>query len=83
MIEGGELQAPITREEMVIAQVADTFCRVVLARRVAEGLEGSEPSDGLLVKGGDGEEKERILDPESMGARLLNITHRAKLAGHP
>lgn len=59
----GELLAPIMREEMIIAQGADEFCREVLARQVAEDRKGAESPDGFLVKGNDGDVKERILVP--------------------
>lgn len=52
-------------------------------KRIAEVFEGSGSQYGLLVKGQYEKDKWSFLVPESLRARLLNLTHRARLSGHP
>lgn len=82
-MDAGELPVQITREEMLVAQGADNFCREFLVRQVTEGHEGAESPDGLLLKVNDEEGKKTILVLEFMRARLLNLIHCTRLSGNP
>lgn len=82
-IDSSALPDTISLEEMLIAQGDDDFFKEELALQMAEGLEGVKAPYGSLIIWNDGEGTESILIPESMRARVLNFTHRARLDGHP
>lgn len=67
---------------MLILHGADEFCREVLEKQGAEDQEGAASPDELLVKRNGKEEKGRILLPESMRNRILNLTHSGRIRGN-
>ena len=73
---------PITREELLQAQLRDEFCASI-RRKLNEGGEMSFEinDDGILVRSGD--KGEQIVVPHSLKQRILYINHHTLLAGHP
>ncbi len=76
------LFTPITTEELLTEQLSDSFCTTI-RRQLNEG--GVVPfgfnDEGLLCR--QVTDRDQIVVPHSLKARVLHINHYSRLAGHP
>ena len=79
--QGPDLVA-ITPEELLREQSSDEFCRSILSRlRKGERPPFAVDTEGFLVR--IAAEREQLVIPLSLQARVLHLSHYARLAGHP
>ena len=84
-LKPADVPTKINVEEILEAQKSDSFCQTVLARQLklmdSAFFEG--PDDVLWRRHTREPDTEQVLMPETLRSRVFQLTHHAKLAGHP
>lgn len=80
--EAMELPNPVTIKEVVYAQAGDDVFRATWVGKPGSGIQFTETEDGVLRRLADDFHRKIVL-PDSLRERVLNLAHFSRLTGHP